>query len=117
MFYGRAGHLNEFYFRQKRIERMRVGYARNSYRDEFIDFPPHSYSHVPPRLYSHALPHTPSRVVSRFSYVSNHRSYGFGLRENRFKPRRFGYGPRPHHGDRFLRRPDFPTEGPTSTLS
>jgi hypothetical protein len=26
-------------------------------------------------------------------------------------PRRFGYSPRPHHGDRFLRRPGSPTLG------
>jgi hypothetical protein len=26
-------------------------------------------------------------------------------------PRRFGYGPRPHHGDRVPHRPDFPTGG------
>jgi hypothetical protein len=26
-------------------------------------------------------------------------------------PRCFGYGPRPHHGDRFLRRPSFPAGG------
>jgi hypothetical protein len=38
MFCGRAGHLDEFCFRHKRIERRRVEYARDSYRDEFIDF-------------------------------------------------------------------------------
>jgi hypothetical protein len=26
-------------------------------------------------------------------------------------PRRFGYGPRPHRGDRFPRRPGFPATG------
>jgi hypothetical protein len=57
MFCGRAGHVDEFCFRRKRIERRRVEYARNSYR---------------------ASPHTFSRVVSRFSYGPNHRSYGFG---------------------------------------
>jgi hypothetical protein len=36
-----------------------------------------------------------------------HRSYDFGSRENRFEPRRFGYGPRPHRGDRFPRRSGF----------
>jgi hypothetical protein len=61
-----AGHLDEFCFRHKIIER-RVEYARNSYRDEFIDFPPHSYSHAPPRFYSRASPHTSSRVFSHFS--------------------------------------------------
>jgi hypothetical protein len=58
MFCGCTGHLDEFCFRQKRIERRRVEYARDSYRDEFIDFPPRSYSHVPPCFYSHASPHT-----------------------------------------------------------
>jgi hypothetical protein len=37
-------------------------YARNSYRDEFFDFLPHSYSHA----------------LSRFSHGPNHHSYGFG---------------------------------------
>jgi hypothetical protein len=41
----------------------------------------------------------------------NHCSYGFGPRENRFEPRRLGYGPRPHRGDHFPRRPSFPTGG------
>jgi hypothetical protein len=58
IFCGRTGHLDEFCFRQKRIERRRVEYARDSYRDEFIDFPPRSYSHVPPCCYSHTSPHT-----------------------------------------------------------
>jgi hypothetical protein len=58
IFCGRAGHLDEFCFRRKRIERMRVEYARNSYRDEFIDFPPRSYSHIPPRSYFRASPRT-----------------------------------------------------------
>jgi hypothetical protein len=62
MFCGRVGHLDEFCFRWKRIERTRVEYARDSYRDEFIDFPPRSYSHVPPRSYSRASSHTFSRV-------------------------------------------------------
>jgi hypothetical protein len=38
MFCGRAGHLDEFCFQRKRIERRRVEYARDSYHDEFIDF-------------------------------------------------------------------------------
>jgi hypothetical protein len=65
MFCGRAGHLDEFYFRRKRIERRRVEYARDSYRDEFIDFPPRYYSHVPPRSYSRASSHTFSRASPR----------------------------------------------------
>jgi hypothetical protein len=85
MFCGRAGHLDEFYFRRKRIERRCVEYARDSYRDEFIDFPPHSYSHVPPHFYSRASPHTFSRTLPRtfssaspqFAHGPNHRSYGF----------------------------------------
>jgi hypothetical protein len=103
MFCSRAGHLDEFCFRQKRIERRRVEYARDSYHDEFIDFLPHSYSHVLPHPYSRALP--------QFAHGPNHHSYGFSPRENRFEPRHFGYGPRPHHGDHFPRRPDFPTGG------
>jgi hypothetical protein len=66
MFCGRAGHLNEFCFRRKRLERRRFKYARNSYRDEFFDFPPR------------ASPHTSARVFPQFSYAPNHRSYGFG---------------------------------------
>jgi hypothetical protein len=119
MFCGRAGHLDEFCFRRKRIERMHVEYARDSYCDEFIDFPPRSYSHVPPRFYSRAsprtfsraLPHTSSSASPQFAHGPNHRSYGFRPRENCFEPRCFGYGPRPHRGDRFPRRPGFPTGG------
>jgi hypothetical protein len=66
MFCGHAGHLDEFCFQYKRIERRRVEYARDSYCDEFIDFPPRSYSHVPPCFYSHASPRTFSRVLPQF---------------------------------------------------
>jgi hypothetical protein len=110
-FCGRAGHLDEFCFRHKRIERRRVEYARNSYRDEFIDFLPRSYSHVPPCFYSHVSPRTSSCAFFQFSYGPNHLSYGFGSRENRFDPRRFGYDPRPRRGDRFPCRPGFPPGG------
>jgi hypothetical protein len=103
MFCGRAGHLDEFCFRRKRIEKRHFEYARNLYHDEFFDLTPRSYSHVPPRSYSCAL--------FCFCHGANHRSYGFGSRENRFEPRRFGYGPRPCRGDRFPRRPDFPSGG------
>jgi hypothetical protein len=60
MFCGRAGHLDEFCFRRKKIERTRVEYTRDSYHDEFFDVPPQSYSRIPPRSYSHAL----SRIFS-----------------------------------------------------
>jgi hypothetical protein len=43
IFFGRAGHLDEFCFRRKKIERRRVEYARDSYRDEFFDVLPYSY--------------------------------------------------------------------------
>jgi hypothetical protein len=46
-----------------------------------------------------------------FAHGPNHCSYGFGSRENRFEPRRFGYGPRPHRGDRFPCMPVFPAGG------
>jgi hypothetical protein len=110
MFCGRAGHLDEFCFRWKRIEKC-VEYARDSYRDEFFNFPPRSYSHVPPRFYSRALPRTFSRALPQLAHGPNHRSYGFGPRENRFEPRRLGYGPRPHRGDQFPRRSGFLSRG------
>jgi hypothetical protein len=108
MFCGRAGYMDEFCFRRKKIERRCVEYARNSYCDEFIDFLPRSYSHVPHCFYSRALPHTSARAFPQYSYGHNHRSYGFGSRENRLEPRRFGYGSHPHRGDRFPHRPGFP---------
>jgi hypothetical protein len=70
MFCGRAGHLDEFCFCRKRIEKRRFDYARNLYRNEFTDFPPHSYSRAPL--------HTPSRAMSRFFYGTKHHSYSFG---------------------------------------
>jgi hypothetical protein len=103
MFCGRADHLDEFCFRHKRIEKRRFEYARNSYCDEFLDFTTRSYSRASSHTSSHALP--------QFSHGPNHRSRGFGSRENRSVPRRFGYDPRPHHGVRFPRRSGFPTRG------
>jgi hypothetical protein len=103
MFCGRAGHLDEFYFCRKRIEKKCFDYARNSYCGEFSDFPPHSFSD--------AFPHTSSHALSHFSHGTNHRSYGFGSQENNFVPRRFGYGTRPHRGDHLPRRPNFPAGG------
>jgi hypothetical protein len=111
MFCGRADHLTDFCFRWKRIERRRVEYARDSFRVEFIDFLPRSYSHVPPRLYSCASPRTFSCALPQFAHGPNHHSYGIGPRENRFEPRHFGYGPRPCRGDHFPRSPDFPVGG------
>jgi hypothetical protein len=111
MFCGCAGHLDEFCFWRKRIERRHIDYARDSYRDEFIDFPSRFYSHGLPRFYSRASPRTFSRASPQFAHGPNHRSYGFGPRENRFEPRRFGYDPCPNRGDHFLRRPGFPAGG------
>jgi hypothetical protein len=111
MFCGRAGHLDEFCFRRKRIERRRIEYDRNSYHDEFIDFLSRSYSYFLPRSYSWASPRTTARVFLQFSYGPNYHLYDFGPRENRFKPRRFDYDPHPRRGDRLPRRPDFPAGG------
>jgi hypothetical protein len=111
IFCGCAGHLDEFCFWRKRIEKRHLDYARNSNRDEFIDFSPRSYSRVPPQSYSCALCCTYSRALPQFSHGSNHRSYGFGSRENYFVPRCFRYDPRHHRGDRFPRRPGFPVGG------
>jgi hypothetical protein len=83
MFYDRAGHLDEFCFRRKRIEKRRFEYARNSYRDEFFDFLPRSYSYASPRTSSHALSH--------FSHGPNDCSYDFCSGENIFAPRCFAY--------------------------
>jgi hypothetical protein len=109
IFCGRADHLDEFCFRCTKIEKMRFDYARNSYHDEFSDFSPRSFSH--------AFPRTSSRVLSHFSHRPNHRSYGFGSQENNFVPRRFVYGPHPHHGDRFSRKPSFLLKRLTLILS
>jgi hypothetical protein len=87
-----AGHLDEFCFRSKRMEKRRVNYARNSYHDEFIDF----------------SPHFSSRVASYFSHAPNHRSYGFGLRESGHVPGCFGVDPHSHHGIHPLCRHGFP---------
>jgi hypothetical protein len=111
MFCGRADHLDEFCFRRNRIERRRVEYDKNSYCGEFFDVPPQSYSRVPPHSYSYASPRISSRAFPQLPHGANHRSYCFGPRENRFEHRRFTYGPRPHRGDRFPRRPGFPTGG------
>jgi hypothetical protein len=62
MFCDRASHLDEFYLHHKGIEKRCLDYARNSYRDEFIDF----------------SSHTSSRASSNFFHGPNHRSYGFG---------------------------------------
>jgi hypothetical protein len=78
IFCGHAGHLDEFCFQWKRIERKCLEYAGDSYRDEFIDFPPRSYSHVLPHFYSRASPHTFSRALPQFAHGPNHRSFGFG---------------------------------------
>jgi hypothetical protein len=111
MFCGRADHLDEFCFRRNRIERRHVEYGKNSYCGEFFDVPPQSYSRVPPHSYSYASPRISSRAFPQLPHGANHRSYGFGPRENRFEHRRFAYGPRPHRGDHFPRRPGFPTGG------
>jgi hypothetical protein len=62
MFCGRADQLDEFCFCHKRIENRYFDYARNLYRDEFIDFLSHFYSRSP----------------SCFFHGPNHRLYGFG---------------------------------------
>jgi hypothetical protein len=55
MFCGHAGHMDEFCFHHKRIEKRHFEYVRNSYRDEFFDFLPRSYSCASPRTSSHAV--------------------------------------------------------------
>jgi hypothetical protein len=101
MFCGRAGHLDEFCFRRKRMENRRVDYARNSYHDEFIDFRPHFSSCAP----------------SHFSHGPNHRSYGFGSRESGLVSGCFGGHPYSHRGVRPPCRHGFPLEVSILTLS
>jgi hypothetical protein len=102
MFYDRAGQLDDFAF-----------VARELRRDALTTLETHIVmSSLIFRLaLSHTSSHTSSRALSHFSHKSNHHSYDFGSRENNFMPRRFGYGPRPHRGDHFPRRPDFPAGG------
>jgi hypothetical protein len=69
MFCGRAGHLDEFCFRRKRIERRCVEYARDSYCDEFFDVLPQSYSRILPRSYSHASSRTFLVLLLTLSHV------------------------------------------------
>jgi hypothetical protein len=95
MFCGRAGHLDDFCFRCKRMEKTHVDYARNSYHDEFINFPPYFSSRAP----------------SHFSHRPNHRLYGFGSRESGIVPGRFGMNPRSHRCVRPPRRHGFPARG------
>jgi hypothetical protein len=57
------------------------------------------------------LPRTSSSALVQLAHGPNHRSYGFGPRENCFEPRRFGYGPRPRCGDHFPHRPGFSVGG------
>jgi hypothetical protein len=95
MFCGCAGHLDEFCFRHKRMEKRRADYARNSYHDEFIDF----------------LPHFSSRAPSHFSHEPNHHSYGFGSRESGLVLGRFGVDPLSHRGVRPPHRHGFPARG------
>jgi hypothetical protein len=51
MFCGRASDLDEFYFHRKRMEKMRFDYARNLYRDQFIDFLPRTSSRASPHFF------------------------------------------------------------------
>jgi hypothetical protein len=50
MFCDRGGYFDEFFFCRKIIEKRRLDFARNSYRNEFIDFSPHSYSRASPHF-------------------------------------------------------------------
>jgi hypothetical protein len=65
MFCGCAGHLDEFCFWCKRIDKGHFEHARNSCHDELLDFTPRSYSCVSPHTSSHALP--------QLSHRPNHR--------------------------------------------
>jgi hypothetical protein len=93
--FGHTGHLDEFCFLHKRMDKRRADYARNSYHDEFINF----------------LPHFSSHATSHFCHRPNHRSYVFGSRESGLVPGRFDVDSRFHHGVRPPCRHGFPTRG------
>jgi hypothetical protein len=57
MFCGCAGHLDEFCFRRKRIEKMHFDYARNLYRDDFIGFLPCTSSCASSRFFHGPIAH------------------------------------------------------------
>jgi hypothetical protein len=78
-----------------------VDSARNSYRDEFIDF----------------LHHISSHALSHFSHGPDHHSYGFGSQESSLVLECFGVNPRSHRGVRPSRRHGFPPEVSILTLS
>jgi hypothetical protein len=100
MFCGHAGHLDEFCFQHKRMKKRCVDYDRNSYHDEFIDFPRH----------------ISSRASSYFSHKPNHRLYDFGSRESGLVPRCSGVDPRSYRSVRPLCRHGFSTRGVYSYL-
>jgi hypothetical protein len=77
------------------MDKRHVNYARNSYRDVFIEF----------------LPHFSSRAPSCFSHGPNHRSYGFASQESGLVLGHFGVDTRSHRGVRFPRRYVFPARG------
>jgi hypothetical protein len=62
MLCGCVGHLDEFCFRHKRMEKRCFDYARYSYHDEFVDFPSRTSSCASPCFF-----HGP-----------NHHSFDFG---------------------------------------
>ena len=90
MFCGREGHLDDFCFRRKRIERRQMALTRNTRHDEF-EF-------------------SSSRFASRASRGYGHPSYGYNSRESGYMPRLHGYDPRSHRGVRPMQRRGFPQE-------
>jgi hypothetical protein len=100
IFCGHAGHLDEFCFLRKRMEKRHMDYARNSYHDKFIDF----------------SSHISSRALSHFSHGPNHQSYGFGSRESGLVPRHFVVDPRSQRAIHSPRRHGFSARGVYSHL-
>jgi hypothetical protein len=97
MFCGHAGHLDEFCFRRKKIERRRVEYARDSYRER--------------RPLSHVFYLALLLLLCLSSLMDPTITHMVLVHENHFEPRRFGYRPRPHRGDCFPHRPGFTAGG------
>ena len=110
MFCGYAGHLDDFCFRCKRLERWQREYLRNAYHEN-IDFSPHFAPCATPRSNHHSDDYRP-RENGHAPPRTNHHSYGYGLRENDFVSQCFSFDPRSlHHGDQYMCRHRYPSDG------
>ena len=110
MFCGRAGRLDEFCFRCKRLERRQRKYLRDAYHED-LDFLPRFASRATLRPNHRSYGYGP-KENGQDPPRPNHRSYGYGPRENSFVSQRFGSDPcLLHRDDRYPRRHRYPSDG------